>query len=85
MIGKLGYINFRGLNITGSAYTYEYSFILNGVYMFNDYSWVDVCISNGKSISDCGLVADDYGCHMQTMKTTSNDLRLSGFVVFELA
>ena len=52
----------------------------------NHQSWVDIVLSNGKSsISDCGLVANEDTCYLNALKTTSNDVRASGFVVFELA
>lgn len=85
IFGKLGYLNFRGFNIAGNANCYNAQFTLN-LELANAYSWVDIVLSNGKSsISDCGLVANGDTCYLNAWKTTSNDVRASGFVVFELA
>ena len=86
IFGKLGYLNFRSLYAKGSEWVYEYTFYLNGIRMFNEYSWVDFVLSHSKSsVQDCDLVSDGGGCHMQTRKSTSDDVKLSGFVVFEIA
>lgn len=85
IFGKLGYLNFRGFNIAGNANCYNAQFVLN-LELANDCSWVDIVLSNGKSsITDCGLVANGNNCYLNAWKTTSNDVRVSGFVVFELA
>ena len=85
IFGKLGYLNFRGFNIAGNANSYNAQFTLN-LELANHQSWVDIVLSNGKSsVTDCGLVASGDSCYLNALKTTSNDVRVSGFVVFELA
>ena len=85
VIGKFAYVNFRGLMLKGESNKYECSFKLYGLHLFNSNSWIDVVMSKSKQVSDCGLLENNYGCYMHTMKTTSSDVRLSGFALFELA
>lgn len=84
VFGKLAYVYWRGLNLSGASAWVD-GFTINKK-LANDNAWVDAVISNGKSaISDCGFVSRDDTCVLTFTNTSSSAVKTSAFAVLELA
>lgn len=84
IFGKLAYVYWRGLNLSG-AESWGDGFTINKK-LANNNAWIDVVMSNGKSsIQDCGFEARGDTCTLVFKNTSSNDVKTSAFAILELA
>lgn len=85
IIGKIGYVSMRKLMLVGAEGWVD-AVYLNGIKTCDKNLWNDIASYNS-SLTNFALVANSNGedLSIKAYKTTSGEVRVSGFSVFMLA